>query len=84
MEGALASVGTSPKDVVVVHVFVPDRQDKEIVNRLVAEKFRGIHPANTTLCMPLGKPELKVEIEITAYRRRRPEEPENRLAVHLG
>ncbi|HBQ32376.1 RidA family protein [Brucella anthropi] len=84
IEGALGSVGASLKDVVAIRVFVPDRQDKELVNKLVGEKFRGIDPANTTLCTPLGKPELKVEFEVTAYRRRRPEEEETRLTIELS
>lgn len=84
IEGALASVGASLRDVVRIRIFVPDRQDKEIVNQIIGETFRGIDPANTTLCTPLGKPELKVEFEVTAYRRRNPDEPEHRFAITLG
>lgn len=36
----------------------------------VGERFRGIDPANTTTCTPLAQPELKVEMEVTAYRPR--------------
>lgn len=84
IEGALASVGAGLRDVVRIRIFVPDRQDKEIVNRIIGETFKGIDPANTTLCTPLGKPELKVEFEVTAYRRRKPDEPEHRFAITLG
>lgn len=84
IEGALASVGAGLSDVVRIRIFVPDRQDKEIVNTIIGETFKGIDPANTTLCTPLGKPELKVEFEVTAYRRRRLDEPEHRFAITLG
>src|SRR6478752_4530039 len=61
IEGALAAVDASVKDV-------------------VGRKFRGIDPANTTTCTPLGQPELKVEFEITAYKRRNPGEAEKRIS----
>jgi len=83
IEGALASVGATLRDVVRIRIFVPDRDDKEIVNRIIGETFKGIDPANTTLCTPLGKPELKVEFEVTAYRRRNPDAPEHRFAIKL-
>lgn len=83
IEGALASVGATLRDVVRIRIFVPDRDDKEIVNRIIGETFRGIDPANTTLCTPLGKPELKVEFEVTAYRRKN-REAEHRFTIKLG
>jgi enamine deaminase RidA (YjgF/YER057c/UK114 family) len=83
VEGALASVGASLKDVVQVRVFVPDINDMEAVREIVGGKFRGIDPANTTTCTPLGQPEMKFEIEVTAYRRRNPDEPEKRLTIAL-
>jgi enamine deaminase RidA (YjgF/YER057c/UK114 family) len=65
-------------------VFVPDIADMEEVNEVVGRKFRGIDPANTTTCTPLGQPELKVEFEMTAYKRRKPEEAEKRISVELS
>jgi 2-iminobutanoate/2-iminopropanoate deaminase len=37
---------------------------------VVGRKFRGIDPANTTTCTPLAQPELKVELEMVAFRRK--------------
>jgi enamine deaminase RidA (YjgF/YER057c/UK114 family) len=84
IEGALAAVNASLKDVVAIKVFVPDIADMEEVNEVVGRKFRGIDPANTTTCTPLGQPELKVEFEVTAYKRRKPDEAEKRISVDLS
>ncbi|MBN9444492.1 MAG: RidA family protein [Bosea sp.] len=84
IEGALAAVGASLKDVVAIKVFVPDIADMDEVNEVVGARFRGIDPANTTTCTPLGQPELKVEFEVTAYKRRNPDEPERRISVDLS
>lgn len=68
IEGALASVGASLADVVRSSVIIPNREDAPAVMAFVGEKFRGIDPASTVTCSPLGAPDFKVEIEITAYR----------------
>ena len=83
IEGALASVGASLTDVVAIRVFVPDIADMEEVNEVVGRKFRGIDPANTTTCTPLGQPELRCEFEVTAYRRKHPGQAEERKVVEL-
>lgn len=38
------------------------------VMAFVGEKFRGIDPCRTVICPPLGAPDYKVEIEVTAYK----------------
>jgi enamine deaminase RidA (YjgF/YER057c/UK114 family) len=68
IEAALGRLGASLADVVRVRIFVPDPQDVDAVLAIVGERFRGIDPANTTTCTPLAQPELKVELEVTAYR----------------
>jgi enamine deaminase RidA (YjgF/YER057c/UK114 family) len=68
IEGALASVGASLKDVVNSRVVIPNVADAPAVMAYVGEKFRGIDPARTVTCPPLGGPDYKVEIEVTAYR----------------
>ena len=68
VEAALARLGASLKDVVRIRLFIPDPRDVETVLAIVGERFRGIDPANTTTCTPLAQPELKVEMEVTAYR----------------
>lgn len=68
IEGALASVGASLADVVRSSVIIPNREDAPAVMAFVGEKFRGIDPASPVTCSPLGAPDFKVEIEITAYK----------------
>jgi enamine deaminase RidA (YjgF/YER057c/UK114 family) len=68
IEGALASVGASLADVVRSRIFIPYPEDAKAVMAYVGEKFRGIDPASTVTCSPLGSPDFKVEIEVTAYR----------------
>lgn len=68
VSGALESVGSSLADVVRSRVTIPHPEDAAEVMQAVGEAFRGIDPASTVLCSPLGAPEYKAEIEITAYR----------------
>jgi enamine deaminase RidA (YjgF/YER057c/UK114 family) len=68
LEGALAAVGASLGDVVRSRVTIPYQQDAAAVMAVVGEKFKGIDPASTVTCSPLGAPDFKVEIELTAYR----------------
>ena len=46
---------------------------------VVGEKFRGINPASTVICPPLGSTVYKVEIEVTAYRGAGKAETEERV-----
>lgn len=68
IEGALASVDATLADVVRSRVVIPYREDAAAVMALVGEKFRGIDPASTVTCSPLGAPDFRVEIEVTAYK----------------
>ena len=68
IEGALAAVGATLADVVRSRVVIPNPADAPAVMALVGEKFRGIDPCSTVTCPPLGGPDYKVEIEVTAYR----------------
>lgn len=68
IERALASVGSSLGDVVASRVFIQDPADTHAVMTTVGEKFRGIDPASTVTCPPLGSTVYRVEIEVTAYR----------------
>jgi enamine deaminase RidA (YjgF/YER057c/UK114 family) len=65
---ALAAVDSSLADVVSSKVFIQDPGDTEAVMTIVGEMFRGIDPASTVTCPPLGSTVYKVEIEVTAYR----------------
>ena len=68
IDAALAAVGSSIDDVIAARVFVQFPQDIDAVMGAYADKMRGINPTLTLTSPPLGMPEFKVEIEVTAYR----------------
>jgi enamine deaminase RidA (YjgF/YER057c/UK114 family) len=68
IERALASVDSSLADVVMSRVFIQNPDDTATVMEVVGSKFRGIDPATTVTCPPLGSTIYKVELEVTAYR----------------
>jgi enamine deaminase RidA (YjgF/YER057c/UK114 family) len=68
IEAALAAVHSSLADVICSRVFIQDPKDVPSVMALIGEKFRGINPASTVTCPPLGSTVYKVELEVTAYR----------------
>lgn len=68
IERALAAVDASLADVVFSRVYIQEPQNVPAVMAIVGEKFRGINPATTVTCPPLGSTIYKVEIEVTAYR----------------
>ncbi|MEM7122925.1 MAG: RidA family protein [Pseudomonadota bacterium] len=65
---ALERAGSSLADVVRVVIYIVEQDDFEAIARVVGEHFRDIRPANTTVICALTKPEMKVEIEVTARR----------------
>ncbi|UFH50378.1 RidA family protein [Pseudomonas sp. KNUC1026] len=68
IEAALAAVQASLADVVCSRVFIQNPADVPTVMGVVGEKFRGIDPASTVTCPPLGSTVYLVELEVTAYR----------------
>lgn len=68
IERALAAVDASLADVVMSRVFIQDPADTASVMEFIGSKFRGIDPATTVTCPPLGSTVYKVELEVTAYR----------------
>lgn len=68
IEAALAAIDASLKDVVFSRVFIQDPDDVPTVMAIIGDKFRGINPATTVTCPPLGSTVYKVELEVTAYR----------------
>lgn len=68
IEQALLAVDSSLSDVVFSRVFIQDPADTHTVMDIVGEKFRGINPATTVTCPPLGSTVYKVELEVTAFR----------------
>jgi len=68
IETALAAVDSGLGDVISSRVFIQDPADVPTVMEVIGEKFRGIDPATTVTCPPLGSTVYKVELEVTAYR----------------
>ena len=68
IEKALSAVDASLADVVMSRVFIQDPSQVPAVMAHIGTKFRGIDPATTVTCPPLGGTIYKVELEVTAYR----------------
>jgi enamine deaminase RidA (YjgF/YER057c/UK114 family) len=70
IEAALKDGGFAMADIVRAVYYVTDLADADAVFAVCGEKFGDIRPAATLLVVAgLYKPEMKVEIEITAKRR---------------
>lgn len=68
VSAALEALGCSLADVVRSHVVIPYPDDVSAVMAVVARHFRGIDPTSAPVCAPIGAPEFRVEIEVTAMR----------------
>jgi enamine deaminase RidA (YjgF/YER057c/UK114 family) len=70
IEDVLQQAGFSLADVVRATYYVVDIGDADKVLAVCGEKFRDIRPASTILAIQaLLKPEMRVEIEVTARKR---------------
>ena len=70
IENALADGGFAMADIVRATYYITDLADADAVLSICGEKLGDIRPAATLLIVAgLYKPEMKVEIEITAKRR---------------
>ena len=67
---ALAQAGSSLADVVRVHYILPSRADFPPCWPLLQRYFGGVRPAATMFEAGLADPRIKIEIEVTARRRR--------------
>ncbi|MBN9062645.1 MAG: hypothetical protein BGP06_18405 [Rhizobiales bacterium 65-9] len=67
---ALAKADASLADVVRVRVYVSDREHVMPVSRVLGETFSEPRPTNTTIVCGFAMPEMKVELEVTALKRR--------------
>lgn len=65
---ALEEAGFAMTDVVRVTYYVSDPNDLDAMLPVLGEVFGEIRPAATLLIAQLMKPEMKVEIEATAYK----------------
>lgn len=68
IERALNAVDAVLEDVVAARVYIQFPEDIDEVMGAYAERMKGIEPAFTLTSPPLGSPEFKVEIEVTAWR----------------
>ena len=68
IQRALAEAGFELAHVVRTHVIVTDARHWEASAAVVREFFSDVRPANTTYVAELMAPEMKIEIEATAYR----------------
>lgn len=68
IEKALVAAGSSLADVVNTRISIPNVDDAKGVMAEIGRAFRGIDPARTVTCTPLGGPQYLVEVEVTAYR----------------
>jgi len=66
---ALAEAGFSMEDVVRATYYFSDARYWDEVGPALGEAFGGIRPACSALIVGLVKPEMKVEIEVTALKR---------------
>lgn len=66
---ALEEAGFALTDVVRCHYYVTDRAFVDVVFPILGETFGEIRPAATMIICQLNKPEMKIEIEVTALRR---------------
>lgn len=65
---ALADAGFSLSDVVRNHYYVTDAAYADIVFPILGETFGDIRPAATMIVCDLIRPEMLIEIEVTAFR----------------
>jgi enamine deaminase RidA (YjgF/YER057c/UK114 family) len=67
---ALAEGGFSMSDVVRAHYYITDAAYAEIIFPILGETFATVRPAATMIVCGLNRPEMKVEIEVTALKQR--------------
>ena len=67
---ALHEGGFEMADVVRTHYYVTDRTYVKRVFPILGETFGEIRPAATMIVCQLNEPEMKIEIEVTALKRR--------------
>ena len=65
---ALTEAGFSWDDVVRAHYYVTDAAYADLVFPILGEMFAHIRPAATMIVCGLIRPEMKIEIEVTALR----------------
>ena len=67
---ALAKADAALSDIVRVRVYLADAGDVMAVSQILGETFSDPRPTNTTIVCGFAAPGIKVEIEVTALKRR--------------
>jgi enamine deaminase RidA (YjgF/YER057c/UK114 family) len=70
IHAALEEGGFTMADVVRAHYYITDRAFVDVVFPILGEAFGEIRPAATMIVCQLNKPEMLIEIEVTALKRR--------------
>jgi enamine deaminase RidA (YjgF/YER057c/UK114 family) len=65
---ALEEAGFALSDVVRTVIYLTDPADHPAIAPALREAFGEVRPANTTVVSRLIRPEMKLEIEVTAFR----------------
>ncbi len=66
---ALEEGGFALADVVRAHYYITDAAYVDLVFPILGQAFGDIRPAATMIVCSLNRPEMKIEIEVTALRR---------------
>jgi enamine deaminase RidA (YjgF/YER057c/UK114 family) len=66
--GALAEAGFAFADVVRTVIYLTDPADHPAIAPALRATLGAVRPANSTVVTRLVRPEMKVEIEVTAFR----------------
>jgi len=67
---ALREAGAGLEDVVRVHYILPDASEFQRCWPVLRKYFGEVRPAATMICAGLAEPRMRIEIEVTALRRR--------------
>jgi enamine deaminase RidA (YjgF/YER057c/UK114 family) len=68
--GALAKADAALSDIVRVRVYLASAADVMAVSTILGETFSDPRPTNTTIVCGFADPGIKVELEVTALKRR--------------
>ncbi len=68
IDRALAEAGFTLADVVRTVIYLADPADHAAIGPALRAAFGEMRPANSTVVARLVRPEMKVEIEVTAFR----------------
>jgi len=80
IEAALNKAGATMLDTVRIRVYIPRRRDVVAVSGVIRRRLGPALATNTTVCTPLAVPGARVEIEVTALKRKIRSRERHRIA----